>query len=384
MKKILIEGWRGINHSYAMVNQYQLCEFAKMPDLQLYHRDVPFLNPAWNAVANNPGFSEPMTALISSLPAPRNEHFDAVLRMASPYVVSKTPAFKVLTFITVEYGLAADYFPPNPLPMKRFTQGSNAIVTPSSWSKMKLVEYGFAEQKIHIVPHGVSSEFFYPLTTQERTAVRSGLGLLPEHFVFLNLGAMTVNKGIDLLLLAFFEVRKRHPHARLVLKDDKKLYGIGISEVVHVIMKQHPHLQAQEFKDAILMLSVTLRLADMRHLYGMADVYTAPYRAEGFNLPAMEAIACGTPVIVTGGGATDDFCEPRTAKMIASTRMDVAANGLHGTGYVLNADLDELIQAMEDEIASPRAGTEAFNAGRAALCQDYSWGRVAQKMAALF
>jgi glycosyltransferase involved in cell wall biosynthesis len=149
-------------------------------------------------------------------------------------------------------------------------------------------------------------------------------------------------------------------------------------------MKQHPHLQAQEFKDAILMLSVTLRLADMRHLYGMADVYTAPYRAEGFNLPAMEAIACGTPVIVTGGGATDDFCEPRTAKMIASTRMDVAANGLHGTGYVLNADLDELIQAMEDEIASPRAGTEAFNAGRAALCQDYSWGRVAQKMAALF
>jgi len=42
-------------------------------------------------------------------------------------------------------------------------------------------------------------------------------------------------------------------------------------------------------------------------LYNVADAYVTPYRAEGFNLPALEAQSCGTPVVATRGGATDDF-----------------------------------------------------------------------------
>jgi glycosyltransferase involved in cell wall biosynthesis len=214
--------------------------------------------------------------------------------------------------------------------------------------------------------------------------VRKAIGLQPEHFVFLNLGAMTINKGIDLLLLAFFEIHKRHPQARLVLKDDQKLYGLAGADVVREAMRHHPHLLTQEFMDAIKMLSVTLPLHEMRHLYGMADVYTSPYRAEGFNLPVIEAIACGTPVIVTGGGATDDFCEPRTARMVAAQRVDVRKQGLIGTGYVLSPSLEDLTLAMQDEITSPRASTDEFNAGRMALCQQYSWAKVASQLHSMF
>jgi glycosyltransferase involved in cell wall biosynthesis len=167
MKKILIEGWRGINHSYAMVNQYQLCELSKFPDLSLCHRDLKFANPRWNPVNNNPSFPAPMTAIIQSIPAPRDdEHFDTVLRIASPYDISQSPANKVLTFITVEYGLCPEGYFPDPQPqLERFTQGNNGVITPSSWSKMKLVEYGFAAEKITIVPHGVSTDIFYPMTS---------------------------------------------------------------------------------------------------------------------------------------------------------------------------------------------------------------------------
>jgi glycosyltransferase involved in cell wall biosynthesis len=48
-------------------------------------------------------------------------------------------------------------------------------------------------------------------------------------------------------------------------------------------------------------------LAQLNVLYNVADAYVTPYRAEGFNLPALEAQACGTPVVATRGGATDDF-----------------------------------------------------------------------------
>jgi len=141
----------------------------------------------------------------------------------------------------------------------------------------------------------------------QRRVVRTRLGLQPEQHVFLNLGAMSVNKGIDLLLRAFFEVHKRNPNARLVLKDEKNLYGLSGVAVVQDAMKRFPELSNQTFLDAIKLLSVTLPLAEMRELYCLADTYVSPYRAEGFNLPVIEAIACGTPVIVTQGGATDDF-----------------------------------------------------------------------------
>ncbi|WP_371068283.1 glycosyltransferase, partial [Salmonella enterica] len=62
-----------------------------------------------------------------------------------------------------------------------------------------------------------------------------------------------------------------------------------------------------ETLDAIRLLSGHLDLSQLNALYNVADAYVTPYRAEGFNLPALEAQTCGTPVIATAGGATDDF-----------------------------------------------------------------------------
>ena len=47
MIKICIEGWRKINHSYALVNQRQLIELLKYP-IHLKHKDIPYFNENWN------------------------------------------------------------------------------------------------------------------------------------------------------------------------------------------------------------------------------------------------------------------------------------------------------------------------------------------------
>ena len=106
MKKILIEGWRGINHSYAMVNQYQLCELSKFPDLSLCHRDLKFANARCNAINNNPSCPAQITATIHSIPTPKDdEQLHTVLRITSPSDIPQSPPNEALTFLTVDPAL---------------------------------------------------------------------------------------------------------------------------------------------------------------------------------------------------------------------------------------------------------------------------------------
>ena len=60
----------------------------------------------------------------------------------------------------------------------------------------------------------------------------------------------------------------------------------------------------------VVLLDDDLSDEEMAALYRACDVLVHPYRGEGFAMPVLEAMACGLPVIVTGGGPTDEFCPP--------------------------------------------------------------------------
>ncbi len=384
VKTLLIEGWRGINHSYAMVNQYTLCELCKYKDIVLLHRDLPFHFEHWSTVDNNPHFPPAMARVIDGVAAAApDQPVDTVLRILFPFRRSAAKATRILTYMTGEFGLRATSFAPDHGFVANFIDGDNAIVVPSRWSRMKLVEYGFPADKIHLVPCGVSTDIFSPMTADERAQARRDLGFSPDEFVFLNLGAMSSNKGIDLLIPAFAAIRQRHKHVRLLLKDDRRLYGISGLEVVRTVLTEHPGVATPDLIGAIRFLSTTFPLAEMRRLYGLADTYVSPYRAEGFNLPVIEALGCGTPAIVTAGGSTDDFCEPRTSWMIPARHVDNASKGIKGTGFHLEPDLDALIMAMDDAVRNPRSTTPSFAAGREQLLRDFAWSTGVARLTAL-
>jgi glycosyltransferase involved in cell wall biosynthesis len=383
-KNVLVEGWRGINQSYAMVNQYQLLELACRPDIAVFHDDRPYMHKHWDNGNCRAEFPAAMKTTIDQVPPSDGRPLDAVLRVDWPFERSTANATKVLTFVTAEAGLRPGSFAQNGKPIADLYCGNASIVCPSQWTRMKLLEYGFPDDRIAVVSHGIHPEIFFPTTSAERCSVRTRMSLAPEHHVFLNLGAMTANKGIDLLLRAFFEVRIRHPQARLVLKDEKNLYGVSGATVIQEAINNYPQLSNQAFVNSITLLSVTLPLAEMRDLYSMADCYVSPYRAEGFNLPVIEAIACGTPVIVTAGGATDDFCEPRTSTQVSATRVRNVDANWPGTGYHLEPDIDALISAMEADILAPRVGSSAFLQGHNHLRETFSWAACVDRLVQLF
>jgi glycosyltransferase involved in cell wall biosynthesis len=375
-KTLLVEGWRGINHSYAMVNQQQLLQLTQSADLQVFHHDLPFYNPAWSVGNNANGFSAEQNAQLNAIPALPDGQPDIIYRIAYPYRNYGGDCSKVFCFGTSEYQNIDGMLYSGPENRRRFLRSTAQFITPSQWSKVGFLRHGFKAENVAVVPHGVALDAYKPMAPAERAAARANFGLPEDGFVFLSVGAMTWNKGIDKLLRAFAIVHRKYPTAVLVLKDQSNLYGIDARDVVAETRDKYPAEFSSAALSKVAVISSNLTVAELAVLYNMCDAYVSPYRAEGFNLTPLEAAACGAPIIVTGGGATDDYCDPSFALKIAGKH---AANGKQ---RFIEPDLDSLVAAML-ELVEGRAQSLDGAAARSYIENNFSWKRVTDKLIAV-
>lgn len=377
-----VEGWRGVSHSFAMVNQHQLLAWQAHGGVALQHADLPFFRPHWNAGRHDPGLAPAQRAQLASLPPPDGRRPDAIYRIAFPADVSPARAEGVpqFSFMVCEYGLPRSYLAAGLARPAELLRDIDRVVTPSHWARAHLVRHGLPEQQVLVVPHGVDTEAFAAPDAAEREALRQAFGFGPGHVVFANVGIPTWNKGVDTLLVAFARVRARHPNARLVLKNHRSLYGLSADPVFQGVARAHPGLLTPEVMASIFLIEHNLGQAELRALYACADAYVSPYRAEGFNLPVLEALACGTPVIVTAGGPTDDFCPDGLALRVPSVRR-ATAPALFDGGQWLDIDADALFTAMDETVV--RGPQRLASAAWARHVRALGWAPVAERLLGL-
>jgi len=206
-RSLLIQGWTGINHSYAMVNQYQLMELVKDESLNLYAQEMSLYDQRWSKEKNGSGFSDTESAVMANIKAYGGESVDAIYRIHSPNTLENATS-RVITFLVTEFGLDQRNFTES-ADIKSYVANGNLVATPSNWSRKRIIEYGFSADCVFVVPHGVDQEKFSPLGEPERLAARSALGYTNEDIVFLNVGAPIWNKGMDLVIQAFLRREKR-------------------------------------------------------------------------------------------------------------------------------------------------------------------------------
>lgn len=385
----LIEGWRGLNHSYSLINQHQIVEFMQIKNLRLFHHDLPYFNPGWSRDRNGANFPGAIQSLIDAIPDANGQKMDCVYRVGFPFVCGDaTDDRRTLTFMVTEFGLSPSGFttatPDAGAPDLSFlTRGSNLIVTPSNWARDRIVDYGFPSSHIAVVPHGVDQSVFYPLDAERRKAIRARLGIGDDEVVFLNVGGALWNKGADVLLRAFADLRQSGVKARLFFKDQSGLYGVKIQETVSQTAMTCPHLLEQDTLSAISVISENLSNDSLHELYNLADCYVSPYRAEGFNLPVLEAIACGLPVIVTAGGATDDFCKDGVAVRIPGVLQNLDRQTHAAGGRYIEPDLDALTIAMSEFAKGKRLDAAKYAAAREAVLSALTWRNVSRQLASL-
>jgi predicted O-linked N-acetylglucosamine transferase (SPINDLY family) len=347
--RLLVRGWRNINHSYAMVNQHQLAALAVMDDVELFHEDLPMI-AHWKPVPGGSGLPVDLQSRIDRIPPYRGQPVAASYTIASPWSLYRGDSKADFTFMVTEFGPDPETLIKLGHDFREFTSRNRRVITPSSWSRRKLVEAGLDADRVVVIPHGVDTTTFFPVPPDKRQSLRAAMGLHPHDFVLLNVGGAFWNKGIDLLIRAYATLKPDHPQLRLMMKDNRALYGRSSEQLIAEVQAEFPDLITPEILSGILTVPGTLTTYQLADLYRCADLYVSPYRAEGFNLPVLEAMACGLRVAVTKGGATDDFFVPEAGVQIKATTVSRLDSPAPVAGDYLEPDVPALIESVKNEL----------------------------------
>lgn len=175
----------------------------------------------------------------------------------------------------------------------RVIAAADRIIAPTETERSQLIDlYGADASRILVVPPGVDLSRFRP---GDRAAARSrfGFGDAPT-IVFV--GRLQPFKGTDIAVDALARLRRLVPDARLVIAGGDSPRGSRGERV-----RLNVRARVLGVADRVSFLE-PLPHADLPDLYRAADVVVVPSASESFGLVALEASACGTPVVASAVG----------------------------------------------------------------------------------
>ncbi|OCR01701.1 glycosyl transferase group 1 [Oscillatoriales cyanobacterium USR001] len=377
--RIIIEGWRFLCHSYSIINQFQLLEMLSRPELEIFHQDMPYIDRAWKTEVSDRAIE---TLCKIRTPEP-NQAADVTLRLYCPWNFARSSSPQTWVFAATEWGVVTNNVLAG-IGVSSLTEtpvnSESKIITCSEWSKAGLIRSGVAHNRITVVPLGVDTNIYYPLINEHRKNLRKKWGW-EDNFIFLNIGGCNDRKGIRQLLKAFAVVVDRYPHARLVLKGSELLYP-SREDIAKASQELLNDAEKEKVAARLLYTGNQLSFAQIAQLYQAADAYVSPYLAEGFNLPVLEATACGLPVICTKGGPTDDFTHPDFALLIESkfTPMTVENQSF----FILAPDVNHLIELMETVIEKPEIAARSRYTGPNFVARGFTWKHAVDNLLDVF
>jgi glycosyltransferase involved in cell wall biosynthesis len=190
----------------------------------------------------------------------------------------------------------------------RIGRDFDRLWVPSRWIREQAIEGGVAPERTAVVPNGFDPRVFRP---------QGPAADLGPRFHFLFVGAAVRRKGVDILLRAYGEAFGPRDPVCLILKGhagDLFYRGQHLSEAIHEFARD-PRRPALRYIDDHLPDD------DLAALFRAADVGVFPYRAEGFAMPIVEAMACGLPCVVPRFGACLDYCTAENAFFVEARRI---------------------------------------------------------------
>ncbi len=176
------------------------------------------------------------------------------------------------------------------LMMPRFLQAADAVIAVSEWTKKDAIElYGLDEDKVRVVYEGVNP-MFRPASEDRISALRQKYGILKKFI--LSVGTIEPRKNLTSLLEAYRSLKDHEPELQLVIVGKKGWLYEGFFR----------RLRELSLEDDVIFPGFVPD-EDLPPLYSAADLFVFPSLYEGFGLPVLEAMACGTPVVTSNASS---------------------------------------------------------------------------------
>ncbi len=184
--------------------------------------------------------------------------------------------------------------------LPRILKNADKIITNSFYTRSDLEKhYPVSKGKIEAIYLGKEADF----VPTSKASILSKYQIRPPYFLYT--GTLEVRKNLGILIRAFEKFKAESKQATQLVLVGKK--GWKIDDVLKKIERSH-------FKNDIILTGYVER-EDLPILYSMAQLFVYPSLYEGFGLPIVEAMACGTPVVTSnisslpevGGNATFYF-----------------------------------------------------------------------------
>jgi D-inositol-3-phosphate glycosyltransferase len=223
--------------------------------------------------------------------------------------------------------------------------------------------YGAAPERVAVVQPGVDLDRFTPGGPGARQLARQRLGLPADRHIVAFVGRIQPLKAPDVLLRAVAELRQRSAdlakHVTAVVVGGPS--GTGLDRPTALI-----ELAEQlDIADAVRFLAPLSR-EDLPDLYRAADLVAVPSHNESFGLVAVEAQACGTPVVAAAVGG-----------LVTTVR-----DGVSGV-LVDGHEPHRWAAVLDDLVRSPRRLAQ-LSVGAVAHAREFSWQRTADGLLAVY
>jgi len=165
--------------------------------------------------------------------------------------------------------------------VKFYLRRSDAVIVPSNAIKDLLIEHGL-EKDIYVIPSGIDAKRFNPGVNGE--TIRESLGIKDGNLV-LYVGRLVKEKNLEVLIKAAPKVLKELPNCKFMVA------GMGPASEYYKNM-----VMENDLKEGIVFQGY-VKDEDLARYYSASDVFIFPSKFETQGLTALEAMACGKPVV---------------------------------------------------------------------------------------
>lgn len=216
------------------------------------------------------------------------------------------------------------------------------IITVSQHTRRRLIEAGFASERIEVVPNGVDVASIQQVPPANEPADLICVGRLLPH------------KRVDLAIEALAILRRVRPAATLTIVGD----GPERANLESLAARL-------DVADSIRFMGILPQASDVYAQLKSNRVLVMPSQREGFGIAVIEGWACGVPAVV---------CQAEQSALAELIDEDCK-------GRVVNASADQIAQACLELLERP---AESFRSQLQQVAADYDWRRVAARLETVY